>query len=74
MSESIMIYKSFKHGIIRKYASSSYSKFGFEDENYFTLNDGYITPATKEQRDFLFAEMKKASYRWNVDKKKLIKL
>ncbi len=35
--------------------------------------DKYI-PATKEQRDFLFAKMKDAGYVWNVGKKELRKI
>lgn len=37
------------------------------------VTDKCIKPATKEQCDFLFAKMKEAGYRWNVDKKELIK-
>ena len=72
VSESIMIYKSFNNGLIKKYAS--YNKFGFEGEHYLTLNDGYITPATKEQRDTLFAKMKEAGYEWDAEKKELKKV
>jgi hypothetical protein len=68
VSESIMIYKSFNNGIIKKYAS--YNKFGFEGEHYLTLNDGYITPATKEQRDTLEKAITNAGYRWDKDKTK----
>ena len=45
----IFIYKSFNNGIINKYAS--YNNFGFEGEHYLVLNDGYVVPATKEQRE-----------------------
>ena len=38
------------------------------------VTDKCIKPATKEQCDFLFAKMKEAGYRWDVDKKELIKL
>lgn len=71
MSESIMIYKSFNNGVINKYAS--YNKFGFEGENYLTLNDGYIIPATKEQRDLLFQKIKEAGFEWDAEKKELKK-
>ena len=33
-----------------------------------------FTPATKEQRDFLFQKMKDAGYEWDEDKKELKKL
>jgi hypothetical protein len=67
-----MIYKSFNNGIIKKYAS--YNKFGFEGEHYLTLNDGYITPATKEQRDTLEKAMADAGYEWSDKDRKLIKI
>jgi hypothetical protein len=64
-----MIYKSFNNGIINKHAS--YNKFGFEGEHYLTLNDGYITPATKEQRTELFLKMHEEGYEWDAEKKEL---
>ena len=33
-----------------------------------------LTPATKEQRDLLFAKMKEAGYQWDADKKELKKI
>lgn len=42
------------------------------DDNVY---GGYnATPATKEQRDFLFQKMKEADYEWDIDKKELKKL
>lgn len=35
--------------------------------------DKKVYPATKEQRDLLFAKMKKAGYEWDADKKELSK-
>ena len=55
----------------------------YDSEDHFCLgeyhtccwsNEKYIKPATKEQRDLLFAKMKEAGYEWNADKKELIKL
>ena len=37
-------------------------------------DDGKIQPATKEQRDLLFAEMKEAGYEWDAEKKELKKI
>lgn len=71
-STCTFIYKSVNNGIVQKYAS--YNKFGFEGTTYLVLNDGYICPATKEQRDTLFAKMKEARYEWNADKKELMKI
>lgn len=42
-----------------------------EDNVYGCYN---ATPATKEQRDFLFQKMKEADYEWDTDKKELKKL
>ena len=34
----------------------------------------YVHPATKEQRDLLFAKMREAEYQWDADKKELRKI
>lgn len=68
----IFIYKSFNNGIINKYAS--YNTFGFEGKHYLVLNDGYVIPATKEQRDTLFAKMKEAGYEWDAEERELKKI
>lgn len=34
----------------------------------------HVHPATKEQRDLLFAKMREAGYEWDVDKKELRKI
>ena len=68
----IFIYKSSNNGIINKYAS--YNNFGFEGEHYLVLNDGYVIPATKEQRDLLSQKMKEAGYEWDAEKKELKKI
>ena len=47
------------------FMSSSNSKWWTDKE---------ICPATKEQRDFLFQEMKEAGYEWDADKKELRKI
>lgn len=38
------------------------------------VNDGDLKPATKEQCDLLFKEIKKAGYKWNKNKKELKRL
>ena len=52
--------------------------FTFNDvHNNFKLwdiSDAIITPATKEQRDTLFAKMKEAGYEWDTTKKELKKV
>ena len=40
--------------------------------NYFTYKEPH--PATKEQRDTLFAKMKEAGYEWDAEKKELKKI
>ena len=52
---------------------------GFNSEHKFSFAYNYvinqnITPATKEQRDFLFQKMKEAGYEWDAEKKKLKKV
>ena len=68
-SNCIFIYKSSNNGVINKYAS--YNKFGFEGEHYLVLNDGYVIPATKEQRDTLMKAMADAGYTFDFEKKEL---
>lgn len=54
----------------------------YDSEDHFCLgehhtccwmNDKYIRPATKEQYDILFEKMKLEGYRWDEDKKELIR-
>jgi hypothetical protein len=72
LSTCTFIYKSIDNVIIQKYAS--YNKFGFEGTTYLVLNDGYVCPATKEQRDLLFQKMKDAGYEWDAEKKEVKKI
>lgn len=69
-----LIYKTDKsnHYIITKYCSVN--EFGFEPNSYVVLNDGYIIPATKEQRDKLEKAITEAGYKWNKEDLKLEKL
>ena len=41
---------------------------------YGTLSSTQYVPATKEQRELLFAKMKEAGYTWDADKKELRKI
>lgn len=43
-------------------------------ETYNWIDNKDIRPATKEQRDLLFAKMKEAGYKWDANKKEPIKL
>ena len=81
--EWILIYKEIvtssaevPHDILRYYSLLS--------DNYFNCGgvcamvtedyEEYLKPATKEQRGLLFQKMKESGYRWDSDKKELIKL
>lgn len=84
----VIYYKS-PLGIEYIVMSSGVNRFGNVD-SYFRYNsvDGFgisvpsvlstkvdnITPATEEQRDFLFKEMKEAGYEWDAKKKELKKI
>jgi hypothetical protein len=48
--------------------------FEIGKDNWCFCGTLYIHPATKEQRDTLFAKMKEAGYEWDVDKKELKKI
>lgn len=58
----------------------SYFRYNSEDgfgtyiPSVFNAKSDDITPATKEQRDFLFQEMKEAGYEWDNKKKELRKI
>ena len=52
---------------------SAFNVSGCQEKCNWTENKN-IKPATKEQRDLLFAKMKEAGYEWSADKKELIKL
>ena len=56
---------------------------GIDTERYFCVGgskfnhwwtEGKVQPATKEQRDLLFAKMKEADYEWDAEKKELKKI
>lgn len=72
-------------GIIKQYVgrhggcSNSFEAFFGVDWDGNIITDGYmgstnIFPATKEQRDLLFAKMKEAGYEWDAEKKELKKI
>lgn len=44
------------------------------DESANSVLENRIVPATKEQRDLLFAKMKEAGYEWDAEHKQLLKL
>ena len=56
-------------GIYKTYDGLRFTKCAIG--NYFTYKEPY--PATKEQRDTLFAKMKEAGYEWSSEHRKLIK-
>ena len=77
----ILIYKK----LYEKNFETMMSVFCFycvEEDTYYDGTDSFhvmncgeiITPATKEQRDLLFAKMKDAGYEWDAEKKELKKI
>ena len=69
------------HNLTEKQNPRSYcgidtlGEFQVNDENGgFWCYSNEVRPATKEQRDLLFSEMKEAGYEWNPDKKELKKI
>lgn len=45
-----------------------------EDRNWYFGKEAVVSPATKEQRELLFAKMKEAGYSWDPEKKELSKI
>ena len=70
--EVIMIFKSLKD---ERAAFTHFHTFvdQFRIDNWCDCGES-VHPATKEQRDLLFAKMKESGYEWDADKKELIKL
>lgn len=57
------------------YYSKERNKFIIEDRGHYCPgNMQEVTPATKEQQDFLFQRMKETGYEWDADEKELIEL
>ena len=52
---------------------STHFEFEIYDRTLPFTHDS-VYPATKEQRDLLFQKMKEAGYKWDADKKELLKL
>ena len=87
-SGDVLYYKSLRSGVEFIVMSRGINGYGNID-SYFRYNSecgfinvpsvlsadsGYITPATKEQRDLLFSKMKEAGYEWDAEKKELKKM
>ena len=72
----VFIFKRFNNnGNIICYCHYDYDLEIFKiDINSYMATGSPICPATKEQRDLLFAKMKEAGYEWDVDKKELKKI
>ncbi len=73
--EFIVILKDIsKDGIINSYCRyNSSCGFGIDIPNVISISNN-PHPATKEQRDTLFAAMKEAGYEWDAEKKELKKI
>lgn len=68
LTEDNVISTHFGYDVFRGTFDTKVSRFGREEE--FVS----VTPATKEQRDTLFAKMKEAGYEWDAEKKELKKI
>ena len=78
-SEQIFIFKEIKDREYAKNAVEYYCRyldgeFRTNERGFMGQADDYFTPATKEQRDILFAKMEEAGYEWDADKKELKKI
>ena len=77
-NEEILLFKSYSvQGRISLYCWYNGQTKNFhskEVDNTSLTTRNKIFPATKEQRDTLFAKMKEAGYEWNADKKELKKI
>lgn len=57
------------------FAYCGLTRYGFGVyDRILPFTHDYVYPATQEQRDLLFQKMKEAGYKWDIDKKELIKL
>lgn len=79
-NEKPFIYKGFLDKI---YSNKPVAYGGIVDSGYFSpcsnnctnrWTDGDVYPATQEQRNLLFREIKEAGYKWNSDEKQLIRV
>lgn len=75
---NIFIFKSIKGHTVYDYCGLYFGRFESEKgtpngTGATELPDDY-KPATKEQRDLLFAKMKEAGYEWDAEKKELKKI
>lgn len=73
-SKWIFIFKNlYSPTIVSYYVIFTEENNIYIDSSISTSSLSRITPATKEQRDFLFTKMKEAGYEWNVGTKELIR-
>ena len=72
----VFIFKAI-HGVWLNCHCSAHNDGSFIADSYDLMTNKYFSevhPATKEQRDFLFAKMKEAGYEWDAEKKELRKI
>lgn len=78
-SEQIFIFKEINDRDYVKNAVEYYCRvvdndFYVNERGFMGQSDDYFVPATKSQRDTLFAKIKEAGYNWNPEKKELKKI
>ena len=79
-NNNIYLFKGIEEEVVKFhcYYSTNYEEFNipFNNNSHLGLTEPQFEhhPATKEQRDTLFAKMKEAGYEWDAEKKELKKI
>ena len=73
-SEIIMMYAGISNNIDSYCRYSSKSGFNTYITDVLNVEHDFIIPATKEQHDFLFQKMVEVGYKWDSNKKELIRM
>ena len=68
------IFKTWNNNCIAYCGITDSGLFKVVEDDFSWCNGINVTPATKEQRDLLFAKMKEAGYEWDAEKKELKKI
>lgn len=77
--EDIFIFKcignrDYVYDCIEYYCNIDEGEFFVNKTSYMGTTSSPLYPATKEQRDLLFKKMKKAGYKWDNEKKMVVRL
>ena len=69
---SIFILKESHDNFVETYCALNEDKGNFVIDDEFNIDEGIIKPASREQRDRLFARIKGSGYEWDEKAKKLV--